>query len=50
MRLWPVWHNRGKAKETTMDWDEPTDDERLIAEQAVAIAGAAKLGGGGRHG
>jgi hypothetical protein len=28
-----------------MDWDRLTDDERLIAEQAVAMARAVKLAG-----
>jgi hypothetical protein len=28
-----------------MDWDKLTDDERLIAEQAVAMARAVKLAG-----
>ena len=28
-----------------MDWDKLTDDERLIAEQAVAMSRAVKLAG-----
>jgi hypothetical protein len=32
-------------KETTMDLSKLTDDERLIAEQAVAMARAVKLAG-----
>ncbi len=32
-------------KETTMDLGKLTDDERLIAEQAVAMARAVKLAG-----
>ena len=42
--MWPVWHN-GRPKEIPMDWHTLTDDERLIAEQAVAMARAVRLAG-----
>jgi hypothetical protein len=42
--LWSLWHTV-QARRPQMDWNKLTDDERLIAEQAIAMARAVKLAG-----
>jgi hypothetical protein len=41
---WSFWHN-GWIKEVAMDWNALTDEERLVAEQAVATLRLVKQAG-----